>query len=434
LTGVGLTEPDESEGAGFAGAGAGHCRVPLRKNRDFVLLQAGQVLSSIGSESAGIAYPLLVLAITHSPAKAGIVGFARLSPWVVFGFVAGVVVDRVHRKRLMIVSNVLHVACAASLVAALALDELTFAQIVIVAFVEGGLFVLFNVAEFGALRSVVPASQLPNAAAGEQVRFSTIALVAPPLGGALFGVARVLPFLVNTIAPAFSVLSLAAIRTRFQEERDPDDTPLRAQLAEGFTWLWRHRFLRTSALLFTWENLVFEAVVLTLVVVARRQGLTSAAIGGLVASLGACSLAGSFAAPRLQRLLSVRAIIVGASWLPLSLVAFVAVPNIYVLLAAALPMFAVVPTVSSVVIGYRVAVVPDRLTGRVNGAARSTALIGAALGPLVAGVMLGSISAQATVAVLVGLVFVLAVVATTSQTIRNAPSLTELEALPARGD
>jgi hypothetical protein len=70
----------------------------------------------------------------------------------------------------------------------------------------------------------------------------------------------------------------------------------------------------------------------------------------------------------------------------------------------------------------------------VNGAARSTALIGAALGPLVAGVMLGSISAQATVAVLVGLVFVLAVVATTSQTIRNAPSLTELEALPARGD
>ena len=57
--------------------------VPLRKNRDFVLLQSGQVLSTIGSESTAIAYPLLVLAITHSPAKAGIVGFARVVPWAV---------------------------------------------------------------------------------------------------------------------------------------------------------------------------------------------------------------------------------------------------------------------------------------------------------------------------------------------------------------
>jgi len=410
-----------------ARAGAGDGLTPLRKNRDFLLLQTGQVLSATGSESAGIAYPLLVLALTHSPAKAGVVGFARLAPWVAIGFVAGVVVDRVHRKRLMIVTNVLHVACAASLVAALALHELTFAQIVIVVFVQGSLFVLFNVAEFGALRSVVPSAQLPRAAAGEQVRFSTINLVAPPLGGALFGVARLLPFVVDTVAPAFSVLSLSAIRTRFQEDRDPDDAPLRAQLVEGFRWLWSHRFLRTSALLFTWQNLVFEGVILALVVVARQQGLTSAEIGGLVAALGACSLVGSFAAPRIQRLLSVRAIIVLSFWFSLGLGAFVIFPNIYVLLAGSLPMFAWVPAQSSVIIGYRIAVVPDRLTGRVNGVARSTALIGASLGPLVAGLLLASISARATVAVLVGVVLGLALFATSSRTLRNAPSLSELE-------
>jgi hypothetical protein len=50
--------------------------VPLRRNRDFVLLQSGQLLSSAGSASSAIAYPLLVLAFTHSPA--GIVGFATL--------------------------------------------------------------------------------------------------------------------------------------------------------------------------------------------------------------------------------------------------------------------------------------------------------------------------------------------------------------------
>ena len=53
---------------------------PLRRNRDFLLLQAGELLSATGSQSTAIAYPLLVLALTHSPAKAGIVGFARVVP------------------------------------------------------------------------------------------------------------------------------------------------------------------------------------------------------------------------------------------------------------------------------------------------------------------------------------------------------------------
>jgi hypothetical protein len=57
------------------------------------------VLSTIGAESTAIAYPLLVLSLTHSPAKAGIVGFTRVFPWAVFGLAAGLVVDRLPRKR-----------------------------------------------------------------------------------------------------------------------------------------------------------------------------------------------------------------------------------------------------------------------------------------------------------------------------------------------
>ena len=162
--------------------------LPLRKNRDFVLLQVGQTLSTIGSESTGIAYPLLVLAVTHSPVEAGVVGFARVLPWALFGFLAGAAVDRFHRKRMMIVSDLVRVG---------ARDEhrrrdrartgISFAQIAIVAFVEGTMYVFFNVAEIGALRSVVPGRQLPAAAAAEQARYSTVLLVAPPLGGSLFG-------------------------------------------------------------------------------------------------------------------------------------------------------------------------------------------------------------------------------------------------------
>jgi MFS family permease len=406
--------------------------LPLRKNRDFVLLQVGQALSTIGSESTGIAYVLLVLAITHSPVQAGVVGFARLVPWVLFGVLAGAAVDRLPRKRMMIVSDIVRIGAVASMVVAIAIDRISFAQIAIVAFVEGTMFVFFNLAEVGALRSVVPARQLPAAAAAEQARYATMTLVAPPLGGSLFGLGRALPFLADAVSYVFSLASLLAIRTPFQEEREHEHVPLRTQLAEGFRWLWGHPFLRTCAILFTWVNLLFEATFLVLIVVGRRQGLSGAHIGALIAVLGLCSLAGSVASPRLQRRLSMRTIVVASFWLQLGIAAFVVKPNIYVLLAGAIPAALLGPSVNAVVIGYRVAVVPDRLTGRVNSVARTIALCGSPLGPLAAGLLLGSFSARTTVAIFAGAMLLLSVIGSVSPSIRNAPSLDELDDLPRR--
>jgi MFS family permease len=403
--------------------------VPLRKNRDFVLLQVGQTLSTIGSESTGIAYPLLVLAVTHSPVQAGVVGFARVVPWALFGVIAGAAVDRLHRKRMMIVSDIVRVGAVTSIVVAIALHRLSFAQIAIVAFIEGTMYVFFNIAEIGALRSVVPGRQLPAAAAAEQARYSTMTIVAPPLGGSLFGVWRALPFLADAVSYVFSLASLLAIRTPFQEEREYEQVPLRTQLAEGFRWLWGHRFLRTCALLFTWVNLVFEGLFLVMIVVGR-QGLSGAQIGALIAVIGVFSLAGSAASPRLQRGLSMRTFVVASLWLQLCIAVFVVKPNIYVLLVTALPAAFFGPSVNAVIIGYRVAVVPDRLTGRVNSVARTIALCGMPLGPLSAGLLLGSFSARTTVAVFASFLLVLCVFATLSPSIRNAPSLDELDDLP----
>ncbi len=187
--------------------------VPLRRNRDFVLLQVGQALSTVGSEASGIAYALLVLALTNSPAKAGLVGFARLVPWVLFALPAGVVVDRVNRKWLMIVSDVVRIVALATLGVAAASGHLPFVLIPVVAFVEGAMYVLFNIAEIGAVRSVVPAPQLPRAFAAEQARLSSVYLAGPPLGGFLFGLGRSLPFLVDAISYAFSTGTLLAMRT-----------------------------------------------------------------------------------------------------------------------------------------------------------------------------------------------------------------------------
>jgi predicted MFS family arabinose efflux permease len=404
--------------------------LPLRKNRDFVLLQVGQTLSAIGSESTAIAYPLLVLAVTHSPVMAGIVGFARVLPWALFGFLAGVAVDRFKRKRMMIVSDIVRAGAVTSIVVAVSLHRLTFAQVAIVAFVEGSMYVFFNVAEIGALRSVVPSRQLPAAAAAEQARYSTVTIVAPPLGGALFGVARALPFLADAFSYLFSLGSLLAIRTPFQEEREAETASLRSQLAEGFRWLWNHKFLRTCALLFTWVNVLFEGTFLVLIIVGRRQGLSGAQIGVLIAAIGLVSLTGSLASPRLQKLLSMREFVVGGLWLQLSIAAFIVKPSIYVLVAGTVPAAFLGPSVNAVVIGYRVAVVPDRLTGRVNSVARTIALCGMPLGPLSAGLLLGSFSARTTVAVYTSVLVVLCVFATLSSSIRNAPSLDELDDLP----
>jgi len=401
--------------------------LPLRRNRDFVLLQTGQALSTVGSEASGVAYTLLVLALTHSPAKAGLTGFARLIPWVLFALPAGVVVDRWNRKHVMIVSDVVRVVALASLGVVAAMGRLSFAQIPIVAFVEGSMLVFFNIAEIGAVRSVVPTPQLQRAFATEQARLSSVYLAGPPLGGFLFGVGRSLPFLVDAVSYAFSTGTLLAMHTPFQEEREEIDTrKLRAQIAEGFAWLWRHTFLRTCALLFVGTNFAFGALELTLIVAARRQGLHSAAIGGLLAVWGALSLAGSVAAPRFHKLLSMRTILVGSSWLALTIAAYLVEPNVFVLVAGTAPFVFFNPTVNAMIIGYRVAIVPDRLQGRVNSVARSLALLGLPLGPVVAGLLLGSFSARTTVTFLLAGFVVLAVVTTASRSIRTAPSFVEV--------
>ena len=404
--------------------------VPLRRNRDFVLLQIGQLLSTTGTQATAIAYPLLVLATTHSPAQAGVVGFANVVPYVLFGLFAGVAADRWNRKRLMLVSDAIRIAAIGTLVLALALDRLTFAQIAIVAFVEGSAFVFFNIAEVGALRSVVTGPQLPDAAAAEQARYATVTLVGPSLGGALFGVGRAVPFLVDVVSYIFSFVSLAAMRTPFQEQRAADTTRLRTQIADGFRFLWQQPFLRTCALIFAGSNFTFQGLFLVFVVVAKRHGLSSFGIGACIGLFGAVALVGSIAAPLFTRLLSMRMIVVLNLWVAVAIALFVVWPNVYVLLACNLPTAFVLPALNSVVIGYRTAVTPDHLIGRVSSVARTTALVAQPLGPLAAGLLLGAFSARATVIVLALVCLGLASFSTLSPAIRTSPSLDELDALP----
>ncbi|MGZ3667384.1 MAG: MFS transporter, partial [Ktedonobacterales bacterium] len=81
--------------------------VPLWHSRDFLLLSIGQAISNVGSGVSGLALPLLVLAITHSPAQAGLVTALEAVPPLLLNLPAGALVDRLDRKRLMLVCDLI---------------------------------------------------------------------------------------------------------------------------------------------------------------------------------------------------------------------------------------------------------------------------------------------------------------------------------------
>jgi hypothetical protein len=400
---------------------------PLRRNRDFVLLMAGQLLSTAGSQLTSVAYPLLVLALTHSPAKAGLVAFMRLAPSPLFGLVAGVAADRWDRKRIMVIADGVCALAVGSLAAAILLGS-TFWLIPIIAFVEGTGSVFFSAAQAGALRAVVPPRQLPDAVGVQQTRFASVTLGGPPLGGALFGIGRAVPFLADAASYAFSFLSLLAMRTPFQEKREVDRSPIRTQIAEGFRFLWGQPFLRTCAFLYGIGNFALPGIFLVIVVFGRRSGLSGGEIGGLLAVFGGFLLFGSLLSPLIRRRFSMRAILLVELYTWLGSGLFLIWPNVYVLTASILPQAIAMPVTDSVVVGYRLAITPDRLVGRVENARTTIAQLIYPLGPLVAGVLLSSVSARSTVAVFTACGFALALWGTLSPSIRNAPRLDELAA------
>ncbi len=396
-----------------------------------MLLMTGRLLSTFGTQFTTIAYPLLVLAVTHSPAKAGVVAFARLAPHAVLGLLAGVAADRFDRKRVMIVADAVRALAIASLAATILLDRVAFWQIAVVAFVEGAGSVFFVACESGALRAVVPMRQLPAAAGAQAARAAGVRLVGPPAGGLLFGLGRAVPFVADAASYTFSFVSLLAMRTPFQEPREVDTARLRSQIAAGFRFLWSQPFLRTCAFLWGIGNFALPGIFLVIVVAGTRQGLSGGEIGVLFAIFGAFLLLGSLISPLFRRAFSIKTILLIELWTWLGSAVFLIWPNVYALTASILPQAIAMPVTDSVVNAYRIAVTPDRLLGRVESVRSNIALLVSPLGPLLAGFLLSAVSLRATVAVFTACSVALAVWGTLSPSIRDAPSLDELDALPA---
>jgi MFS family permease len=259
---------------------------PLWKNKDYMLLWGGQVISTLGTTASSIVYPLLILSLTHSPTVAGGVAAMHAVPYLLFCLPAGALIDRWDRKRVMILCNLGRALAVLSVPIALWLDALTVWQIYVVSFIEGSLFVFFNLAEVAALPRLVPATSLSQAAAQNEAAFGAARIAGPSMGTFLFQViGKGAPFIANAICYGLSVVSLFLIKTEFRLAKAGPRSPIRTEIIEGLRWIWNMPLIRYMAFLTGGLNLVHAATPLVVIILAKEMGAQDIDIG-LIFSIG----------------------------------------------------------------------------------------------------------------------------------------------------
>lgn len=350
---------------------------------------AGAV-SSLGDGVRLAALPLLALRMTDDPRLIAGVTAATFLPWMTFGVVVGVIVDRHDRRRLMIIGQVARGVASAVLAASAATGHASIWMVYVVAIVITIGEAIVDPATQAAIPHLVERSALARANGQLNVAenlFNDVVGVAA--GASLFAVAVGLPFTVDAASFFIGAASLATIRRPLQQPRPPATASVWTAVVEGFRHLWRDRFLRGLALSVSVTNLALHMGLSVLVVlVVRRLGATErtfgivlavGAIGGLVGALAAVRITARLTAVGVLRLTH-------AFFVAAALWTSVATSTWQVAAASGMSSFAlVVYQVPSRTL--RQQLTPDRLLGRVVSAFRTFGLggpvIGAPLGGLI---------------------------------------------------
>ena len=373
-------------------------------NIDFLLLWSGQAVSTLGSTTSRLALPLLVLALTDDPAQAGLIAALQTLPYLAFGLLAGALIDRWNRKRVMISCDIVRAVAYGSIPVAYALGQVGPVLLYGVALASGTAFVFFNIAQVAALPRVVPSAQLAQANALNASADAAATLIGPGLAGFIISLARstvpgaVLAYLLDSLSYLVSVVSLGFIHTPFQAERTPvAERSLRTEIAEGLRFLWAEPRLRAIALLTLSVNVFFGPVFLAVIVLVSGTLHADARTLGLIFSVSSVGgLAGAAVAPWLTARLRFGQLIIGsiALWTLATALLAAAISPAMVVVGQALVSL-MLPIYNVAVISYRLALTPDALQGRVNSVARLLALAGLPAGTAIGGLLLGALGPRA---------------------------------------
>lgn len=349
-------------------------------------------MSNLGDGIFLVALPLLTAELTRDPTAVAGVAVAQGLPWLAFSLVAGALVDRLDRRRVMWITDVARAALVAALAVAVVLDAHSVPLLYVVAFGLGLAETLFDNASQAILPALVPGSRL-EAANGRLFTAQTLTndFVGKPVGGLLFAAGASLPFWADAATFVVAALLIALVPGRYRSMRTGPPRSLRSDIAEGVGWLFRHPVLRTLAALLGVVNLAATASTATFVLFAQELlGVDGAGFGVLLATFAVGALLGGLVAERVTRRLGTSATILGAgvgfgvislAIAPLSSAVAVGV------LTAVMGLLVVLWNV--VTVSLRQAIIPDELLGRVNSVYRFLGWGAIPIGGLVGGVVAG---------------------------------------------
>lgn len=394
---------------------------PLWRNQEYMLLWGGQTISIIGTGITQTAFPLLIWDISHSPVQVGIAGSLGTIPYVLFSLLAGALVDRWDRKRVMILCDIGRGLNMISLLLAMFFGQITIVQIYLNALIEGTFYVFFNIAEVACLPRVVPKEHLSAATAQNEATYATGSMLSPLFGGILYSIRLYLPFLVDIISYSASVISLLFIRVKFQQERVSVRRKLHIEIQEGFAWLWQHRLIRYMAFLTGGFNFTSAGLIPIIIVLVKQQQGTSVLYGLIFTVGGIGGIVGALLGPHIQRRYTFGQVIISTVWIQVVLWPLYAIANSPIMLGLIIAAsFTLGPIYNVVQFSYRIALIPDELQGRVNSIFRLIAFGFQPLGWALTGLMLQVIHVVPTILVLALCAFILALTAAFNPDVRNA--------------
>ena len=370
-----------------------------------------------------IAYPLLVLVMTGSPGIAGLVGFIGTLPYILFQLPAGAVMDRVNRRRLMIACDIVRLVALGSIPLAAWLGRLSIAQVTIVAFTEGTMFVFFRLGEVAAIRIVVPPEQHPAALSQNEARLRAATLLGNPIGGLLFDAGRTVPFLADALTYLASLVTLLLIRTPFEETRTQQRRNVLSEIKEGITWLWGQHYILIVNLAASATNGLIQVVILVVIVAERERGASGTLIGLILGGFGIGGLAGALSGGRIARRLRPNSVVLTTLWIWATLTAAVGVVSSPIVLGALLASLAFMGAVWNIATGtiyYRL--VPDRLIARVSSVGSLTAFGALPLGSLAGGLLIQWFGPRMAGLIAGAGMLVIALLTTAAPSVRHGPA------------
>ena len=357
---------------------------------DFWKFWAGQSISNLGNSITFIAVPLLIYKLTGSALNLGLASASQFVPYLLFGLVIGAWVDRVDRKRLMILADFGRAAVIGTIPLLALFDHLNVWWVYALGFVNATISIGFDSAQFAAIPSLVPTDDLVTANGRIQASFSVATVVGPLLAGAMIAVMPVEAiFAIAASSFLLSALLLSVITRKFNDDNEvKTSSSLRTDVAEGLRYVWGHPVLRNISIMMALVNFFSSTVYAQLVLFAKEQlGADDSRVGLLFAADAAGVVLISLLAGRLRRRWSFGTIALGSLMIQGVLnVIFAYLTNYWaaMFIWALFGGFGVLFNINSG--SLRQAIVPNHLLGRVMSVAGVLALSAIPVGTLLGGI------------------------------------------------